>query len=140
MNVRKYQPQDRDQVLQLWQEIFADTAPHNQPAFMLDEKLKVDDLVFVAEAEDVITGACIAGYDGHRGWLYSIAVSPSRRLSGTGRALVDFALASLHTLGCAKVNLQIRGSNPDVADFYRTIGFEIEDRISMGIRLNSTDN
>lgn len=135
MRVRKYQSTDREQVTQLWADVFNETAIYNQPNAMLDEKLAVDDLVFVAEANHQITGACIAGYDGHRGWLYSIAVSPSQRLAGTGRSLVDFALTSLASIGCHKVNLQIRGSNPDATGFYNKLGFQVEDRISMGCKL-----
>ncbi|MFT6432461.1 MAG: VCBS repeat-containing protein [Candidatus Azotimanducaceae bacterium] len=134
MPVRKYQERDRDQVTQLWTEVFNESAAYSQPNSMLNEKLAVDDLVFVAENNNQITGACIAGYDGHRGWLYSIAVSPAQRLAGTGRSLVDFAVTSLASLGCQKVNLQIRGSNPDAAGFYKKLGFQVEDRISMGCK------
>ena len=133
MKVRKYREDDRAQVIALWAEVFETSTPYNEPASMLAEKLRHDDLIFVAVRDARIIGACIAGYDGHRGWLYSIAVSPSQRLSGIGHALVDFALASLKALGCHKVNLQIRGSNPEAVGFYNKTGFQVEDRISMGL-------
>jgi len=132
---RKYQEKDRDQVINLWTDVFQETTTYNAPDAMLDEKLAIDDLVFVADSDTGILGACMAGYDGHRGWLYAIAVSPAQRLTGVGHSLVDFALASLGALGCHKVNLQIRGSNPNAAGFYNKLGFQVEDRISMGLTL-----
>jgi len=80
-----------------------------------------------------IVGACIAGYDGHRGWLYAVAVSQSQRRKGTGTQLIKFAIEDLKRMGCNKVNLQIRANNTAVADFYKSLGFFIEDRLSMGV-------
>jgi ribosomal protein S18 acetylase RimI-like enzyme len=79
-----------------------------------------------------IVGACIAGYDGHRGWLYAVAVLEQHRRAGTGAKLVNYAMQGLKKLGCVKVNLQIRPSNTAVSKFYQNLGFEIEERISMG--------
>jgi ribosomal protein S18 acetylase RimI-like enzyme len=135
MNYRKYQPHDKSNLITLWEEVFPDAAPHNQPARVIEEKLKVDDLVFVAEKDGQILGACQAGYDGHRGWLYGVAVSPQHRRKGIGTALVKAAIEALREIGCGKVNLQIRAGNTPVADFYQTLGFEVEDRLSMGRHL-----
>ena len=77
----------------------------------------------------------MAGYDGHRGWLYALAVMPSQRRKGVATALVREAERRLENLGCGKVNFQVRSSNSDVVDFYKRLGYEIEDRISMGRRL-----
>ena len=49
-----------------------------------------------------------------------------------GSLLVSKALDELRQLGCLKVNLQINGDNTKVVDFYKKLGFSIEDRISMG--------
>ena len=76
VSVRKFDPKDRSQVISLWQTVFPDDPHHNEPGRMIDAKLAVDDLLFVAESDNDLVGACIAGYDGHRGWLYAVAVSP----------------------------------------------------------------
>jgi len=133
VNVRKYQTQDRTSLIGLWQQVFPDDPPHNEPAYLIDAKLAVDDLIFVAEAGSEIVGACMAGYDGHRGWLYALAVKPGYRRTRIGRELVNTAMQSLKMLGCIKVNLQIRASNTQVAAFYRSLGFNVEERLSMGI-------
>lgn len=135
MVIRKYTDQDKEAVVSLWEEVFPNAAPHNQPARVIEEKLAVDDLIFVAEEDGEILGACQAGYDGHRGWLYGVAVSPHQRRRGIGTDLVESAVQSLIELGCGKVNLQIRAGNTAVAEFYQSLGFEIEDRLSMGRHL-----
>ncbi len=74
----------------------------------------------------------MAGYDGHRGWFYAIAVDPDCRRSGIGAALVRQARARLERLGCRKINLQIRARNEAVATFYQSLGTEVEPNTSMG--------
>jgi ribosomal protein S18 acetylase RimI-like enzyme len=132
MKIRKFQEQDRSSLIELWQRIFPDAPPHNEPPRVIELKLAVDDLIFVAETDDKIVGACIAGYDGHRGWLYAVAVSPEHRRNGTGTQLVTYAMQALKEIGCIKVNLQIRATNTEVAAFYRSLGFTTEERLSMG--------
>lgn len=132
MNIRKYRTDDRLALIELWNQVFPDDPPHNEPTKVIDAKLAVDDLIFVAELDEQIIGACMAGYDGHRGWLYAVAVTPEYRRSGAGKSLVNAAMEALRELGCIKVNLQIRATNTEVAAFYRSLGFEVEDRLSMG--------
>jgi ribosomal protein S18 acetylase RimI-like enzyme len=119
-------------LIEHWQQVFPDDPPHNRPDLVIDAKLAVDDLIFVAEQADRIVGACMVGYDGHRGWLYAVGVLPDHRRDGTGSVLVRKALSALKDLGCVKVNLQIRSTNTEVAAFYRSLGFAAEDRLSMG--------
>lgn len=132
MKIRKYRQDDRAALIALWTEVFPDDPPHNAPARMIDAKLAVDDLIFLCEQDGDLIGACMAGYDGHRGWLYAIAVSPRLRRSGAGSALVEHAVAQLKEQGCIKVNLQIRAENSRVVDFYTSLGFTVEERVSMG--------
>ena len=77
----------------------------------------------------------MGGYDGHRGWVYSLAVDDRERHRGIGTALIGKIEEDLKVLGCLKVNLQVVGSNSGVVEFYEKLGFSVEDRISMGKRL-----
>ena len=92
-------------------------------------------MLFVATEADTVVGTVMAGYDGHRGWLYTVAVSPERRRCGIGTALVRHAVGALCAAGCAKVNLQIRATNLEVRGFYESLGFEAEERLSMGMHI-----
>ncbi len=133
MNIRKYRPEDKQQLVDLWQLVFPDDPAHNEPSRVIDAKLAVDDLIFVAEENEEIVGACMAGYDGHRGWLYAVAMKPEYRRNGEGGRLVKTVMQALQDLGCIKINLQIRTTNTEVAAFYKSLGFAVEDRMSMGI-------
>ena len=130
--IRKYQHQDKRLLINLWKNVFPNDPPHNEPSRMIDEKLAVDDLIFVAEDNGSIIGACMAGYDGHRGWLYAVGVLPEHRRKHVGTQLIHFAMQALKSLGCKKVNLQIRSTNTQVASFYQSLGFAHENRLSMG--------
>jgi ribosomal protein S18 acetylase RimI-like enzyme len=123
----------RSQVIALWKKVFAYETAHNRPALVIDKKLAVnDDLFFVAIAGDTVAGTIMAGYDGHRGWIYSVAVSPSHRRQGIGAQLVSHAERALINKGAVKINLQIMQGNESVIEFYASLGFSVEKRISMG--------
>lgn len=139
MIYRKFNTQDTDKLVALWQSVFPDDPPHNEPSSILKAKLKVDDLIYIVEQDDNLLGACMAGYDGHRGWLYAVAVNPDYRRQGIGQELIKFTLSELAKFGCIKVNLQIRSTNSAVAAFYESLGFEAEDRLSMGTFIGDSD-
>ena len=126
----------RGQVVALWETVFGYEAAHNKPSLVIDKKIAVDDqLFFVAVADHAVVGTLLAGYDGHRGWIYSLAVSPSHRRQGIGSQLVSHAEQALIAKGCVKINLQILEGNESVAEFYSSIGYSVEKRLSMGKRI-----
>ena len=136
MQIRACTLDDRCGVIALWETVFPDDPPHNAPAKVFDAKLAMRDrMLLVAADADSIVGTAMAGYDGHRGWLYAVAVSPARRRCGVGTALVRHAVDALRTAGCTKVNLQIRATNVAVRGFYESLGFDVEERLSMGMHI-----
>ncbi len=121
---------------QLWNRVFADDPPWNAPAVMIDNKLKVQpELLLVGIHDAVLVGAVMAGFDGVRGWIYHLAVAPESRRRGIATHLVRASESGLRDRGCPKVNIQIRATNAGVVAFYRSLGYAIEDRVSMGRRL-----
>lgn len=95
--------------------------------------------LFVGLAAEVAARPLVAtvmtGHDGHRGWLYYLAVHPDRRRRGLGRRMVARAEAWLAELGVGKVQLMIRSDNAAARGFYERIGYAQEDRIIMSRRL-----
>jgi ribosomal protein S18 acetylase RimI-like enzyme len=133
MLIRTFQDADAAAVAALWGEVFAGERPHNDAPRIFAEKREVQpELFFVAELDGAVVGTVLAGYDGHRGWLYRVAVNPRVQRSGIGTALVRHAEAALIALGCPKVNLQVRSRNAAVIAFYRKLGWEVEELISLG--------
>jgi ribosomal protein S18 acetylase RimI-like enzyme len=126
----------RSQVVHLWETVFGYEAAHNTPSLAIDKKLEVnDDLFFVALLAGAVVGTVLAGYDGHRGWLYSVAVHPAHRKEGLGSALIRCAEQALIKRGCMKINLQIMSGNERVSAFYASLGYAVEQRTSMGKRI-----
>ena len=109
---------DRLQVVELWRNVFGYETAHNEPNLAISKKIAINDgLFFVAVENSAIVGTIMAGYDGHRGRLYSVAVDPGKRLNGLGSSLVIHAEKALADLGCMKINLQLLATNEATAAF-----------------------
>ncbi|HXJ01263.1 MAG TPA: GNAT family acetyltransferase [Micropepsaceae bacterium] len=88
-------------------------------------------LLVAADVHHRIVGTVMAGNDGHRGWLYYVAVAPELQHTGLGRRLVAAAEEWLKARGVVKLMLMIRPSNTAVRGFYEALGYEEQDRILM---------
>ena len=87
--IREYNDKDKNDVITIWNDIFNYDKSHNNPNLVIDMKTKQkDNLFFVAEENNQIVGTIMAGFDGHRGWLYSLAVIPEKRNQEIGKSLV----------------------------------------------------
>ena len=129
---------DHASVVKLWSSVLGYQSAHNDPALSIRKKTEVrDGLFYIAESADQLAGTVMAGYDGHRGWIYSLAVKPELRSQGIGRALLLHAESALAERGCVKINLQISGGNEGVIGFYKKMGYRVEQRVSMGKTLEN---
>ena len=131
--VRSFREADRAQLVALWTGVFPDDPPRSAPDRMIHGALAVrPESLLVAELDGAVVGAVIAGFDGVRGWIYHLAVAPAHRRRGIATRLMRGAEAALRALGCPKINLQVRATNQSVVAFYRTLGYELEERFSLG--------
>ena len=131
--IRPYPEGDHASLVSLWSEVFPNDPPRNAPETMIRQKAGVQpELLHVAIEADRLIGAVMAGFDGTWGWIHHLAVVLSQRLKGVGASLVHAAEEGLRLLGCPKVNLQVRAENQDVIDFYGSLGYSVEERVSMG--------
>ncbi len=135
MKIRAFDIEDQAAVIELWQAC-ALVVPWNDPVKDIARKLKVDaDLFLVGESRGEIVATVMGGYEGHRGWINYLAVSPQHQRKGYGREIMEFVEQRIQLKGCPKINLQIRGTNTQAAAFYQAIGYDIEDVIGLGKRL-----
>lgn len=133
MEIRPYDDADEPAVIALWRAVFDYDAPHNDPATAVRRKTRCQrELFYVAALDGTVVGTIMGGYDGHRGWLYALAVDPSARRRGIGTALVRHLERALAERDCPKVNLQIFADNAGVVAFYESLGYKVEQRVSMG--------
>ena len=138
VRIRCYDDADFAGVDALWQAVFPDDPPWNRAAVAVPAKRAVQPELFLVAVEgDRVVGTVTGGYDGHRGWVYALAVAQSHRRRGVASRLVTDLETRLAEMGCGKLNLQVRASNAPVVAFYRALGYTVEERISMGKRLAS---
>lgn len=136
VEIRTYRESDAQMVIDLWQAVLPSNAPHNDPATAIRKRLAIDrDLFLVAVVGGTVVGTVMGGYDGHRGWIYSVAVSSEHRRRGVGAAIIRQVETALVERGCLKINLQVLPSNPEAVAFYETLGYAVEERVSMGKRV-----
>jgi ribosomal protein S18 acetylase RimI-like enzyme len=132
---RQFHPDDTEQTVALWQACGL-TRPWNDPHKDIERKLQQEpELFIVAEHNGRLLGSVMAGYDGHRGWIYYLSVLPQYQSQGLGKSLVLQAEQRLHSKGCPKIQLMIRQDNSGVQDFYRTLGYEQAEVVVLGKRL-----
>lgn len=126
---------DEAAVIDLWDRCGL-LRPWNDPKRDIQRKLLVNpELFLVGLVENVVVATAMAGYEGHRGWINYLAVSPDCQRQGLGRAIMEAAEQCLRAIGCPKINLQVRTGNQQAIDFYRQLGFKIDDVVSLGKRL-----
>jgi ribosomal protein S18 acetylase RimI-like enzyme len=135
MQIRPYQASDLAQVLALWRACNL-TIAVNDPRKDIERKLAVSpELFLLGEFEGRVVASVMAGYEGHRGWINYLAVAPSYRRKSYGRLMMAAAEQLLDELECPKINLQVRSANAAVVAFYASLGYVIDDVVSMGKRL-----
>lgn len=135
--IRPFQVEDETAVVALWHACGL-VRPTNDPHKDIQRKLKVrPDLFLVGVIHEQVVASVMAGYEGHRGWINYLAVSPAYRRHGFGRAMMAAAEERLRAAGCPKINLQVRTTNREVIAFYHAIGFITDEAISLGKRLEN---
>jgi ribosomal protein S18 acetylase RimI-like enzyme len=135
MQIRPFTRSDTDAVIALWHEVGL-TRPWNDPAADIERKLTTQpELFLVAEEPGVVIGTAMVGYDGHRGWVHYLAVSPEQQGGGLGRVLMEEAERLLIELGCPKINLMVRTGNGRVIGFYEALGYGTDEVALLSKRL-----
>ncbi|WP_423462404.1 GNAT family acetyltransferase [Promicromonospora sp. MS192] len=123
---------DVDQVVELWQACGL-TRPWNDPHVDIAEaRAGAASTVLIARAGGRVVASAMAGHDGHRGWLYYVAVAPDLQGSGLGRAAVVAAEAWLVARGARKIQLMVRTTNTGVLGFYERLGYADQECTVLG--------
>jgi ribosomal protein S18 acetylase RimI-like enzyme len=129
--IRPATADDREATVALW-EACGLTRPWNDPHADFERALE-HSAVLLAENG---AGVVMVGDDGHRGWVYYLAVAPARRGRGLGRALMAAAEDWLQARGCPKLQLMVRADNAGALGFYAALGLEPQSVAVLGKRLD----
>ena len=139
LQIRPYEATDEAAVIALWHECGL-TRLWNDPRRDIALRLTVQpELFLIGTTRAGPVATVMVGFDGHRGWVNYLAVAPSHRHQSIARVLMQEAERLLITLGCPKLNLQVRSSNVEVIAFYHALGYALDDVVSMGRRLIADD-
>ena len=123
---------DCDSLVALWQACGL-TRPWNDP--LSDFRLAFNgptSAILVARNNGLIVGSVMTGFDGHRGWVYYLAVQPDQQGLGLGRKLMGAAENWLRQRGAPKIQLMVRADNDAALDFYDRLGFERQNVVTLG--------
>jgi len=135
MKIRIYKAEDEQEIIDLWQTCNLTTA-WNNPKRDIERKINDSpELFFVGEIDREIVASCMAGYDGHRGWVYYLAVKPDLQRQGVASKIMSHAEQSLREIGCPKIDLMVRKTNHSVISFYHKIGYNDDPVVVLSKRL-----
>jgi len=135
----EFEEKQRSDVVHLW-ETCELTRPWNDPDRDIDRVLQHEvGKLFILKRNDSVNdkvlGSVMVGYDGHRGSVYYLAVHPDFQKQDLGRILMDHSENYLRSLGCPKLNLNIRTTNLTVIEFYDRLGYLEDEVVTMSKRL-----
>jgi len=135
LHIRSFAPQDIESVVKLWQ-VCDLLKPWNNPYLDIERKGKImPELFLIGEIDDDVVASAMAGYDGHRGWVYYLAVHPSHQNKHYGQQIMKFVENRLIELGCPKLNLLVRTSNLSAIEFYKKLDYTEDACVTLGKRL-----
>jgi ribosomal protein S18 acetylase RimI-like enzyme len=126
-------------VIALWQKCGL-TRPWNDPAADIALACKGPNAtVLVGRRDDILAATVLVGHDGHRGWVYYVAVDPDHHKHGYGRAIMEAAEGWLRERGIEKMQLMVRSDNTKVKAFYESLGYLAQERVVYAKWLDGRD-
>jgi hypothetical protein len=137
LSIRTYLVTDREPLIALWERCLL-TRPWNDPSADIDLAIRADSAeIFIGLHGDHLIASVMVGFDGHRGWVYYLAVDPSYRKNGHGRKLMAIAEAWLVERHAPKIQLMVRGDNETAIGFYAALGYTEQNVKTIGKRLDT---
>jgi ribosomal protein S18 acetylase RimI-like enzyme len=135
MQIAPLSPSEFDAAVALWHEVGL-TRPWNDPLADLRRAVSGPSSTVLAGHESGgLVATAMVGHDGHRGWVYYVAVAPERQGRGHGRAIMDACETWLSAHDVPKIDLMIRTENDEVIAFYAALGYGHDDVVVMSKRL-----
>jgi ribosomal protein S18 acetylase RimI-like enzyme len=135
MEIEPLTSSQRAAAIALWREAGL-VVPWNDPESDLERALDGPSSAVLAGSEDgALVATAVVGHDGHRGWVYYLAVTPGARGRGHGRAMMAACERWLAERGVPKLNLMVRVGNEPVLGFYEALGYGRDEVVVMSHRL-----
>ncbi|MEP3225806.1 MAG: GNAT family acetyltransferase [Parasphingorhabdus sp.] len=135
-SIRTATPADCQKITSLWAQCNL-TRPWNDSEADFHRAVSgaSSDILYI-EDKGLIIASVMVGEDGHRGWVYYLGVAPENQKTGLGRTLMAAAENWLQQRAAPKIQLMVRSDNHNAAGFYKALGYEVQDVMTIGRRLD----
>jgi ribosomal protein S18 acetylase RimI-like enzyme len=136
LEISPLHPSEADTAVALWHACGL-TRPWNDPHADLALAMRGPaSAVLGGRRVGALVATIMLGADGHRAWVYYLAVAPEQRRHGIGRAMMQAAEAWAATQRMPKIQLMVRGEKRAVVGFYEALGYTLSDTVVLGRRLD----
>ncbi|MGI5951683.1 MAG: GNAT family acetyltransferase [Brooklawnia sp.] len=137
MNPDELTAADRADAVTLWEQTGL-TRPWNDPEADFTRAIEGTSSAVLGLRDDrgTLIGTAMVGHDGHRGWVYYLAVAPAEQSRGHGRQLMEACERWVIARSIPKIQLMVRTGNQQVIAFYTSLGYEHQDIVVLGRRLD----
>ena len=129
LTVKPIEDGDITEVIALWQRCGLTRAWNDPAADITLARKEANATVLLGRTDGILIASVLVGHDGHRGWVYYLTVDPDHRFKGYGRQIMLAAEGWLRARGIEKLQLMVRGDNPEVHAFYQSIGYFEQERV-----------
>ena len=129
LTVKSIEDDDITEVIALWQRCGLTRAWNDPAADIALARKEANATVLLGRTDGILIASVLVGHDGHRGWVYYLTVDPDHRFKGYGRQIMLAAEGWLRARGIEKLQLMVRGDNPEVHAFYQSIGYFEQERV-----------
>lgn len=125
VSIRDLSIADYDELIRLWGEAGLPSRPQGRDSREAIARQMVGDTsIFLgAEQNGKLVAAVLGTHDGRKGWINRLAVHPTHRRRGIGRALVYAVEARLHGMGIGIIGSLIEDWNEDSMAFFARLGY-----------------
>ena len=126
-----------DAAIRLWQDSGL-TRPWNDPEADLRRAAGSGSSCVLAAIgdDDGLLATAMVGHDGHRGWVYYLAVDAAQRGRGLGRQMMEACEAWVRSRDIPKIQLMVRSTNQSTVAFYQRLGYADAEVVVLGRRLD----
>jgi len=129
LSIAAIEDADIAEVIALWQQCGLTRAWNDPAADIALARTGANATVLLGRDDGALVASVLVGHDGHRGWVYYVAIDLDRRHTGYGRAIMIAAENWLRARGIEKLQLMVRSDNAQVHAFYRSIGYLEQERV-----------
>lgn len=139
LSIRGVTDGDREALIRLWHDSGVQRPWNDPDRDIAFARRHPHSTILVGSLNDHVVASAMVGEDGHRGWIYYLAVAPGHRRRGYATAMMRAAEEWLRSRGVWKMQLLVRSGNTDAVAFYGTLGFADVNTTCMQKVLDPTD-